>query len=76
MDARCAERCRPEAASRPSAGGQRRACVDRRVVVNVGQARELLTAVTYVGRRGKDGRRAERLQGLLCLPLLRRVAAE
>ncbi|MFI6758821.1 tyrosine-type recombinase/integrase [Micromonospora sp. NPDC050417] len=36
--------------------------VDRRVVVNVGQARELLTAVTYVGQRGKAGRRGERLQ--------------
>ncbi|AVT34616.1 site-specific integrase [Plantactinospora sp. BC1] len=36
--------------------------VDRRVVVNVGQARELLTAVTYVGRRGRDGRRGERLR--------------
>ncbi|MEV4757306.1 site-specific integrase [Micromonospora sp. NPDC049559] len=36
--------------------------VDRRVVVNVGQARELLTAVTYVGRRGRNGRRGEWLR--------------
>ncbi|GIM87961.1 hypothetical protein [Salinispora arenicola] len=35
--------------------------VDRRVVVNVRQARELLIGVTYVGQRGKDGRRGERL---------------
>ncbi|MEU7673869.1 site-specific integrase [Micromonospora taraxaci] len=35
--------------------------VDRRVVVNIRQARELLTAVTYVGQRGKNGRRGERL---------------
>ncbi|GIF16758.1 site-specific recombinase XerD [Actinoplanes teichomyceticus] len=36
--------------------------VDRRVVVNPAQARELLTAVTYVGSRGKNGRRGERLR--------------
>ncbi|WP_243706290.1 site-specific integrase [Micromonospora sp. KC721] len=35
--------------------------MDRRVVVNIRQARELLTGVTYVGRRGKNGRRGERL---------------
>ncbi|MCX4386939.1 hypothetical protein OG777_08360 [Micromonospora peucetia] len=35
--------------------------VDRRVVVNIRQARELLTGVTYVGQRGKNGRRGERL---------------
>ncbi|MBN1174648.1 MAG: tyrosine-type recombinase/integrase [Micromonosporaceae bacterium] len=35
--------------------------IDRRVVVNPRQARELLTAVTYVGERGKHGRRGERL---------------
>jgi integrase len=34
--------------------------VDRRVVVNTQQAHELLTAVSYVGRRGKVGR-SERL---------------
>jgi integrase len=36
--------------------------VDRRVVVNPNQARELLTAVTYVGSRGRNGRRGERLR--------------
>ena len=42
--------------------------VDRRVVVNVRQARELLTAVTYVGRRGKESRRGERLRAFFaCL---------
>ncbi|MDI1466368.1 site-specific integrase [Catellatospora sp. KI3] len=35
--------------------------VDRRVVASPRQARELLTAVTYVGRR--DGERGERLRG-------------
>lgn len=35
--------------------------VDRRVVVNPRQAREILVAVTYVGRRGKESRRGERL---------------
>lgn len=35
--------------------------MDRRVVVNIRQARELLTGVTYVGQRGKNGRRGERL---------------
>jgi integrase len=35
--------------------------VDPRVVVNQAQARELLVAVTYVGRRGKD-RKGERLR--------------
>ncbi|HEX5996630.1 MAG TPA: hypothetical protein VFY84_15925 [Jiangellales bacterium] len=35
--------------------------VDRRVVVNPRQARELLVAATYIGRRGKDSRRGERL---------------
>jgi integrase len=42
--------------------------VDRRVVVNHRQARELLVAVTYVGRRGKDSRRGERLRAFFaCL---------
>lgn len=36
--------------------------VDRRVVANPLQVRELLTAVTYVGARGKDSRRGERLR--------------
>lgn len=36
--------------------------VNRRVVVNCRQARELLVAVTYVGRRGKANRRGERLR--------------
>jgi integrase len=41
--------------------------VDPRVVVNQRQARELLVAVTYVGRRGKD-RRGERLRAFFaCL---------
>jgi len=35
--------------------------IDRRVVINGRQARELLTAVSYVGERGRDGRRGERL---------------
>jgi integrase len=35
--------------------------VDRPVVVNPRQARELLVAVTYIGRRGTDSRRGERL---------------
>ncbi|WP_244945259.1 tyrosine-type recombinase/integrase [Couchioplanes caeruleus] len=35
--------------------------VDRRSVVNPRQARELLAAVSYVGSRGKDGKRGERL---------------
>jgi integrase len=42
--------------------------VDRRVVVNPRQARELLTAVTYVGARGKESRRGERLRAFFaCL---------
>ncbi|GAB2923125.1 tyrosine-type recombinase/integrase [Micromonospora polyrhachis] len=42
--------------------------VDRRVVVNVRQARELLAGVTYVGTRGKEGRRGERLRAFFaCL---------
>jgi integrase len=42
--------------------------VDRRVVVNHRQARELFVAVTYVGRRGKNGRRGERLRAFFaCL---------
>jgi integrase len=42
--------------------------VDRRVVVNPKQARELLAAVTYVGRRGRNGRRGERLRAFFaCL---------
>lgn len=42
--------------------------VDRRVVVNVRQARELLAGVTYVGTRGKAGRRGERLRAFFaCL---------
>jgi integrase len=41
--------------------------VDRRVVVNPRQARELLAAVTYVGRRGGGGR-GDRLRGFFaCL---------
>lgn len=35
--------------------------VDRRVVVNQRQALELLIAVTYVGRRGREAKRGERL---------------
>lgn len=35
--------------------------IDRRVVVNPRQAAELLTAVSYVGRRGLGGTRGERL---------------
>jgi integrase len=35
--------------------------VNRGVVVNLRQARKLLTRVTYVGQRGKNGRRGERL---------------
>jgi hypothetical protein len=39
--------------------------VDRRVVVNPRQARELLTAVTYVGHRGRGQRcRGQRLMAL------------
>ncbi|WP_320068082.1 hypothetical protein [Micromonospora sp. RTGN7] len=48
--------------------------VDRRVVVNIRQARELLTGVSYVGRRGKNGRRGERLVAFyacLCFAALR-----
>jgi integrase len=42
--------------------------VDRRAVVNPNQARELLVAVTYIGRRGKDSRRGERLRAFFaCL---------
>jgi integrase len=42
--------------------------VDRRVVVNPSQARELLIAVTYVGTRGKQSRRGERLRAFFaCL---------
>src|SRR5580704_5412088 len=38
--------------------------VDRRVVVNPRQARELLTAVTYVGRPWRGRHRGEQLAGL------------
>jgi integrase len=42
--------------------------VDRRVVVNPRQAHELLVAVTYIGRRGKESRRGERLRAFFaCL---------
>jgi integrase len=57
------ERLRVRATRRPVV-----AEVDRRVVVNPSQARELLVAVTYVGRRGKDSRRGERLRAFFsCL---------
>jgi integrase len=41
--------------------------VDRRVVCNPKQARELLTAVTYVGRRGKDTRGERLVAFFACL---------
>ena len=47
--------------------------VDRRVVANSRQVRELLTAVTYVGERGTRSR-GVRLRALLLLPLLRGAA--
>jgi len=44
--------------------------VDRRVVASTRQVRELLAAVTYVGRRGRNGRRGERLYAFFaCLYL-------
>ena len=50
--------------------------VDRRVVVNPRQARELLTAVTYVGQQRRGPLRARpAAHGVLCVHVLRRAPA-
>lgn len=47
--------------------------VDRRVVVNPRQARELLTALTYVGSRSDRGARLRAMFACMYLRALRRV---